>query len=124
MMTFDDISAVGPLLDADAVVRDLGNDREIYCEVAALFLEDLGTVRAALAAELPVGALLPVIHEAANSLGVIGALRGAQQVRATEQRLREGQAITLTEVRRVAAQALDDAEAALRSWLARPTEPT
>ena len=85
-MTFDDGSAAKPLplLDADAVVRDLGNDLEIYHEVVAMFLEDLVVVRAALAAALSVAALLPVIHEAANSLGVIGALRGAQQLRATE----------------------------------------
>ena len=109
-----------PVLDADWVVRDMGQDAEGYREVASMFLEDLGVSRASLlrGADGAALALLPMIHELANSLGVIGARRATAQVRQTEHRLRSGEVLIAREVVQQAVQWLDEAEIALRAWMA------
>ncbi len=112
---FDDL----PILDADWVVRDMGHDVEGYREVAAMFIEDLPILRArlALGASSTSAALVAVIHEVANSLGVIGARRGAAHVRMTERCLREGSEMDLLAIEHVAVDALSSAESALQAWL-------
>jgi HPt (histidine-containing phosphotransfer) domain-containing protein len=114
----DDISSL-PELDAEWVVRDFGNDEESYRAVADMFLSDLAALRQSLvrAPGESVATLMPAIHEIANSLGVIGARRGAAQVRDAERRLRQGEALSLQNVQAMSGQALDLAEAALRAWL-------
>ena len=109
-----------PVLDADWVVRDMGQDIEGYREVASIFLEDIGVSRAGLLAGVDGAAvvLLPLIHELANSLGVIGARRGTALVRRTEHRLRSGESLTAQEVVHQSVDMLDEAEAALRAWMA------
>ena len=113
---FDDL----PILDADWVVRDMGHDVEGYREVAAMFIEDLPILRArlALSASSTSAALVAVVHEVANSLGVIGARRGAARVRMTERCLREGSEMDLLAIERVAVDALSSAESELQAWLA------
>jgi hypothetical protein len=113
---FDDL----PILDADWVVRDMGHDVEGYREVAAMFIEDLPILRArlALSASSTPAALVAVIHEVANSLGVIGARRGAARVRMTERCLREGSDMDMLAIERVAVEDLSSAESALQAWLA------
>lgn len=117
-MWLDDISSL-PELDAEWVVRDLGDDLEAYRAVADMFLDDLSAMRISLARSLgeSAQALVPTIHEIANSLGVIGARRGAAQVRDAERRIRQGEAVSVEGVQAQAQQALDLAEAALRAWL-------
>ena len=114
----DDASHL-PELDAEWVVRDMGNDEEAYRAVADMFLEDLAVMRDALNRSTGDSAtkLLPAIHEAANSLGVIGARRGAAVVRGTERRIRQGEGMTLDSAKTVVQHELDRAEAALRAWL-------
>ena len=114
----EDISML-PVLDADGVVRDMGNDMESYRAVADMFLEDLTVMRNALARATGASAasLVPAIHEAANSLGVIGARRGAAVVRNTERRIRQGEAMSLASAKAVIQRELEQTEAALRAWL-------
>ncbi len=108
------------VLDADWVVRDMGQDVEGYLEVAEIFLEDLAASRAGLSSGAggTAVALLPLIHELANSLGVIGARRGTALVRRTEHSLRNGVPLTAGEVSGQSLRVLDEAEAALRAWMA------
>jgi len=114
-----------PVLDADWVVRDMGDDPESYREVASMFLKDLPVLRATLAqgARSSSAALISVIHEVANSLGVIGARRGTARVRLAERRLREGAQIDLLWVEQLAVEALALAEEALLAWMSRPPGP-
>jgi len=113
---FDDL----PILDADWVVRDMGHDLEGYREVAAMFIEDLPILRARLAASASSSseALVAAIHEVANSLGVIGAKRGAARARAIERCLRDGSETDLLAIERLAIEALSSTEVALQAWLA------
>lgn len=108
-----------PELDADWVVRDLGNDEEAYRAVAGMFLEDLPAMHKSLdrISDKSAMALVPAIHEIANSLGVIGAQRGAALVRDAERRLRQGEAVSPQDLCALSHGALDRAEAALREWL-------
>ena len=87
---------------------------------AAMFIEDLPILRArlALSASSTPAALVAVIHEVANSLGVIGARRGAARVRMTERCLREGSDMDMLAIERVAVEDLSSAESALQAWLA------
>ena len=114
-----------PVLDADWVVRDMGDDPESYREVASMFLKDLPVLRATLAqgARSSSAAFISVIHEVANSLGVIGARRGTARVRLAERRLREGAQIDLLWVEQLAVEALALAEEALLAWMSRPPGP-
>jgi hypothetical protein len=59
-----------------------------------------------------------VIHEVANSMGVIGAWRGVCAVRAIERRVRAGEVMAPQRVTEVVLQHLDEAVQALQSWLA------
>jgi len=97
----------------------MGCDEDAYRAVADMFLEDLAVMRGSLtrASGGSAADLVPIIHEVANSLGVIGARRGAARVRYTERRLREGEVMSAADVAAVSQQALDQAEAALRRWL-------
>lgn len=115
---FEDISTL-PVLDAEWVVRDMGNDMEAYRAVADMFLEDLTVMSTALdrANGESAACLVPAIHEAANSLGVIGARRGAAVVRNTERRIRQGEAIPLASAKTLVQRELERAEVALRVWL-------
>jgi HPt (histidine-containing phosphotransfer) domain-containing protein len=108
-----------PELDADWVVRDLGDDEEAYRAVAGMFLEDLPAMHHSLDRinDQSAVALVPAIHEVANSLGVIGARRGAALVRDAERRVRQGEAMSPQDLRGLSHRALDRAEVALCEWL-------
>ncbi len=118
---FDDL----PILDADWVVRDMGHDAEGYREVAAMFIEDLPILRARLAvsASGTSEALVAAMHEVANSLGVIGARRGAARARFIERCLRDGSETDMLAIERLALEALSSTEAALQVWLAVSAKP-
>ncbi len=108
-----------PVLDAAWVVRDMGNDLEGYRDVAGFFVEDVQSMRDQLMAN---GAgsslvLVPVIHEVANSMGVVGAWRGVCAVRSIERRLRSGEAIAPQWVADEVLKHLDETVQALRLWL-------
>lgn len=89
-----------PVFDSQAFVRDLGGDINAAREVAAFFVEDSMAVQDELqrSCDQPVSALLPVIHEIANSMGVVGCLRGLCVVRGLEERARAGAAISAAEI--------------------------
>jgi len=81
-----------PVLDAQAVIRDMDNDAAGYREVAIIFLEEVDPTLQSLAAQAGQGlsALVPILHEAANSMSIIGARRGANLVRQMEGDIYEG----------------------------------
>jgi len=109
-----------PLLDAENAIRDMGADQEGYCEVSAIFLEELPALLdlLELRSHGASATILPVIHEAANSLGVIGASRGEQRLRELEAVLRMSGGVTAQEASQSASAALQQAAGALRAWLA------
>ncbi|MDH4393173.1 MAG: hypothetical protein QE285_17345 [Aquabacterium sp.] len=121
-MKLDDSSDCStlPVLDASWVVRDMGDDLEGYRDVAGFFVEDVGSMREQVRAAAAVSALamVPVIHEVANSMGVIGAWRGVCMVRALERRIRAGEALDSQSVKDTVMQCMDDSVQALRAWLA------
>lgn len=92
-----------PLLDAAATIRDMDDDIEGYREVAATFLEELTPTIEALSREAARGlpAIVPVLHEAANSMSIVGAQRGAAIVRQLESDIHQGVQLDVSEVRAV-----------------------
>ena len=107
-----------PILDVVRVMRDMNDDGEIYREVATVFLEDTRPQRERLerVAGDPAAAIV-ALHEVANSLGIIGALRGEQAVRQAEHRLFDSGSVDVHGAVRLAIEALAEAEVALTAWL-------
>lgn len=116
-----------PVLDADWVIRALGHDPRDYAELVEIFMAELPKTLAALqlnAAGANPDALLSLIHEACNSLGVIGARRGAAQTHALERRWRQGEPVAAEEASEIVRSALLEAGEALTHWMAsRPLSP-
>jgi len=116
-----------PVLDLDWVIRAIGDDPRDYAELVEIFMAELPKMLVALqrsAAGANPDALLSVIHEACNSLGVIGALRGAAQTHALERRWRQGEPVAAEEASELVRLALMDAGEALTHWMAsRPLSP-
>lgn len=108
-----------PVLDVAWVVRDMGDDLAGYRDVAGFFIEDVQAMRAQILANgaQSCPAMVPVIHEVANSMGVVGAWRGVCAVRAIERRLRSGEVLAPQLVADEVLLLLDQAVQALRSWL-------
>ncbi len=111
-----------PVLDAQGVMRAMGDfSGDIYREVGEVFLEDLPSMRRSLrTAEGSAEALIPALHELANSLGVVGAQRGEALVRDLERRLRDGETLELEAVAATVHRTLKVVEQALRAVLAAP----
>lgn len=108
-----------PVLDTAGAILNLGSD-EIFRELAQIFLQDLPAMqdrlgRAGAVPALP--ELIAAVHEAANSLGIIGALRGESLTRRLEQQLRDGGDASAAAVADAVREALRQAEAALVGWL-------
>jgi HPt (histidine-containing phosphotransfer) domain-containing protein len=113
-----------PVLDAAWVIRDMGQDAEGYAELVGIFLEDVPAtlnVLAGIEGGVVSDALLALIHEACNSMGVIGARRGAAQMHALERRLRRGEQMSAAQVAASASTALSSAQSAIQAWLAGPS---
>jgi hypothetical protein len=110
------------VLDAAWVVRDMGDDLEGYKDVAGFFVEDVRAMRAQILAcgTQPVVGMVPLIHEVANSMGVVGAWRGVCALRGIERRLRAGESIVAPLVTETVLQHLDATVQALQAWLAGP----
>ena len=108
-----------PVLNAEQVMRDMNDDGEIYREVAQVFLEDAHVQHGHLAT---VGsdrsAAIAIIHEVANSLGIIGASRGEQAVRLAERQLLDNPAADSAAAVLTAMSALTQAQLALSDWMA------
>lgn len=109
-----------PVLDTNLVIADMGHDRDAYSELAEIFLAELPKTLSALdrtSASANSDALLALIHEACNSLGVIGAMRGAAQTRALERRWRQGELVPADQASATVRSALLEAGTALTQWL-------
>ncbi len=116
-----------PVLDTNLVIADMGQDRDAYSELAEVFLIELPKTLSALeraSAGANPAALLALIHEACNSLGVIGAMRGAAQTRALERRWRQGEPVPTDQASEIVRSALLEAETALTQWLENGSPPS
>ena len=120
-MNLDDCSdcTTLPVLDAAWVVRDMGDDVAGYRDVAGFFAEDVRAMREEIraAGERSALAMVPVIHEVANSMGVVGGWRGVCAVRSIERRLRAGEVLGPQQITETVLQHLDATVAALLAWL-------
>jgi len=108
------------VLDAEWVVRDMGDDLEGYRDVAGFFVEDVKSMREQIvSAGTQAGVdMVPAIHEVANSMGVVGAWRGVCALRTIERRLRAGDTMDPPLVAATVLQHLDATVQALNAWLA------
>lgn len=101
-----------------SALADMDNDLEAFRELESIFSEELPDQlnRLRQGAGAP-ERLLPLLHEAANTLGVIGARLYAQHIRAMEEALRTGVGVTPEDAARLTATAMERAGAALVAWL-------
>ncbi len=102
-----------------SALADLDGDREAYQELADLFFELLPGEVAQLRSEgLARDRLVALMHEAANTLGVIGARLYSQRVREAERLILSGADPGLATVAEATAVAMERTGVALRAWLA------
>jgi hypothetical protein len=101
-----------------SALADMDNDLGAFRELESIYREELprqlqllqdGSGRAEH--------LLPLLHEAANTLGVIGARLYAQHIRAMEESLRAGGPVAPDVAARMTAEAMARSGAALALWL-------
>lgn len=102
-----------------SALADLDGDLETFRELAVIFDEERPSQEAQLVAgATSAAALLPVLHEVANTLAVIGARLYSQHIRAGEEELRAGKACDTRMLAQSASQAMRRTSAALSRWLA------
>jgi hypothetical protein len=101
-----------------SALADMDNDLGAFRELESIYSEELpeqlrllrqGAGRAEL--------LLPLLHEAANTLGVIGARLYAQHIRSMEEELRAGGSVAPEDAARSTAVAMERSGVALAMWL-------
>lgn len=82
-----------PVLDVQCVMRQLGGSLGDYKEVAEVFIEELPNMQAELEGYvgLPQEQAIALVHEFANTFGVLGACRAERYCRMTEHQLRQQQ---------------------------------
>jgi len=109
-----------PEIDIDAAIASMENDVEGYAAIADVFIEECAPTQLALERAVASGTanLLPILHEIANSLDVVGATQSGRMVRDLELRLHEGDTLDATVVAGLASRALTKAAQELRAWIA------
>ena len=85
------------VIDMQHVIDDLQIDEAGYIELVAVFLDEVPTIREAMARALERGRepLMRVSHELGTTLGVLGAARGQRLARELERALRAGEPVDL-----------------------------
>jgi HPt (histidine-containing phosphotransfer) domain-containing protein len=85
------------VIDARQVIEDLQIDEAGYLELVGVFLDEVPTIREAIARALERGRepLTRVSHELGTTLGVVGATRGMHLARGIERALRAGEPVDL-----------------------------
>lgn len=106
-------------IDFDRVLVDMAHDPEGFIAVCEVFLEEYPKTLEDLAgmARTDRPELLAVLHEVANSLGVVGAYSHAMTVRQMEVALQEGASLSLEDLARFAAQSLSLAASAIEGFI-------
>lgn len=110
--------SVPEILDPMRAIAHMGGDLDIYQDVAGIFLEDAHRVRGLLEQTVDEYQLLPVLHELANSFGIIGAVRGELMVREFESMLRAAEPVSLRAALQEVTRELQQVCLALADWLA------
>jgi hypothetical protein len=114
----------GPI-DFDRVLADMAHDPEGFIAVCEVFLEECPRTLGELAgtARTDREELLGVLHEVANSLGVVGAYSAATIVRQMEMALREGAPLSLEDLAIFAAQSLVRVASAIEGFIEQRRRP-
>lgn len=99
-------------------LADMDHDLEAFRELESIYSEELPEqLRRLRQPGWRAEQLLPLLHEAANTLGVIGARLFSQHIRALEESLRAGGAVDPDDAARLTATAMERAGLALAGWL-------
>ena len=85
------------VIDMQQVIEDLQIDEAGYLELVGVFLDEVPTIREAIARALERGRepFIRVSHELGTTLGVVGAVRGQRLARGLERALRAGEPVDL-----------------------------
>jgi HPt (histidine-containing phosphotransfer) domain-containing protein len=86
------------MIDVRQVIEDLQIDEAGYLDLVEVFLDEVPTIREAIARALERGRepLTRVSHELGTTLGVMGATRGMRLARDIERALRAGEPVDLS----------------------------
>jgi HPt (histidine-containing phosphotransfer) domain-containing protein len=107
------------VIDVRQVIEDLQIDEAGYLDLVGVFLDEVPTIREAIARALERGRepLTRVSHELGTTLGVMGATRGMRLARDIERALRAGEPVDLSAA---AAAMLHELEAVVQTLRSRP----
>lgn len=101
-----------------SALADMDHDLEAFRELESIYGEELpGQLRKLREPGWRPEQLLPLLHEAANTLGVIGARLFSQHIRAMEEAMRAGEPVDPDDAARLTATAMERAGLALARWL-------
>lgn len=104
-----------------AALAELDGDLSCYQEIADIYEQEMpGQLVAIRAAAHDPLALAPLLHEVANTFGVLGAPLYVQRIRAIEKSIRsEGPDFDLADTAQATCLAMERTREALRDWLSR-----
>jgi len=110
------------VIDRQQVIEDLQIDEAGYFDLVEVFLDEVPTIREAIARALERGPepLTRVSHELGTTLGVVGAARGMRLARSIERALRAGEPIDLSAAAAAMLRELEAVAQTLRSGPAAP----
>jgi hypothetical protein len=101
-----------------SALADMDNDLGAFRELESIYSEELpGQLRKLRQGASRAEQLLPLLHEAANTLGVIGARLYSQNIRFMEEALRAGGPVAPEDAARSTADAMERSGIALALWL-------
>lgn len=101
-----------------SALADMDGDIEAFRELSVIYGEELPNQVALIAgAGHDAARLLPLLHEAANTLGVVGARLYSRKIRDVEEDLRNGQPCDLPQAARTTIAAMERTGVALERWL-------
>ena len=108
------------VIDVRKVIEDLQIDEAGYLDLVGVFLDEVPTIREAIARALERGRepLTRVSHELGTTLGVMGATRGMRLARGIEGALRAGEPVDLNAA---AAAMLRELEAVAQTLRSQPS---
>ena len=105
------------VIDVRQVIEDLQIDEADYADLVGVFLDEVPTIREAIARALKRGRepFTRVSHELGTTLGVVGATRGMRLARSIERALRAGEPVDLSAAAASMLRELEAVAQALRS---------
>jgi len=110
------------VIDKQQVIEDLQINEAGYLELVGVFLDEVPTIRQAIARALERGRepFSRVSHEFGTTLGVVGAVRGMRLARDGERALRAGEPVDLSAAAAAMLRELEAVAQTLRSGPAAP----